>query len=80
MSQHPFQALRRRAAANDPVPGADAAALAAHLALPARERMVRTMQAQRELRLAERWGRRSDRPWELHERAAKIGIPLDPLD
>ncbi len=79
MSQHPFQALRRRAAAND-VPGVESAALAAHLALPARERIVRTMQAQRELRLAERWGRRSDRPWELHERAAKIGIPLDPLD
>ena len=80
MSQHPFQALRRRAATDGVMPGVEAAALAQHLALPARERMVRTMQAQRELRLAERWGRRRDRPWELHERAAKIGIPLDSLD
>lgn len=75
MSSHPFRTLRRRAEFE--VAGelsAEADALRAHLALPARERLERTLRLSGELRLAQRYGKRSDQPWELHEEAKRLGL------
>lgn len=45
-----------------------------HLALTPRQRMENGLRVARELEGLNRWGRRGDRPWELHERARQAGI------
>ncbi|MDZ7728667.1 MAG: hypothetical protein U5Q44_11000 [Dehalococcoidia bacterium] len=75
MSSHPFKMVRRRAEFE--MAGelsAEAEALREHLALPARERLERTLRLSGELRLAQRYGKHSDRPWEFHEEAQRLGL------
>lgn len=45
-----------------------------HLALTPRQRMETGLRVARELEGLNRWGRRGDRPWELHERARQAGL------
>lgn len=45
-----------------------------HLALTPRQRLENGLRVASELEGLNRWGRRGDRPWELHEQARHAGL------